>query len=122
MERMMPNVLITLIAGANTQMRDFLKRAEGFPMAPKAIDGPILKSLSAQLAEVGAALRAASPEMGRVARAHAVYGEYKELLVQLNEAIEPLHGQLLVRQVQLGVSRLHLESARSWASAYSRTR
>lgn len=118
----MPGDLLDLLCKATNEMRDFLRRVRESEAGSGSVDASRLKSLTARLRRVGEATRAGHPEEVSRARASSVYGEYKDLLAEVQSVLKPLQDRLLARQDELGMKRTQVEAVRSWAAAYERTR
>jgi hypothetical protein len=116
------NVLLDVLRQASGEMRDFVRRVRELAAAPRGLNASHVKSLAARLAQINSIVRNATPETVATVRASSVYSEYKALLADVRNSIEPLRGQLIVRQVQIGLARFRIESARAWAGALERTR
>jgi len=114
--------LLDLLCKATNEMRDFLRREQEFAMHPGSIDAAVVKSLTARLREVGEATRAGRPEEISRARASSVYGEYKDLLAEVQRILKPFQDRLIARQDELGLKRTQVDAVRSWTDAYQRTR
>lgn len=111
-----------LLCQATNEMRDFLRRVQESEACPGSVDASLVKSLTARLRQVGEATRAGRPGEVSRARASSAYGEYRDLLVQVQSVLKPLHDRLVARQDELGMKRTQVEAVRSWAAAYQRTR
>lgn len=114
--------LLDLLCKATNEMRDFLRREQEFVEHPGSIDAAVVKSLTARLREFGEATRAGRPEEVSRARASSVYGEYRDLLAEVQRILKPFQDRLVARQDELSLKRRQVEAVRSRAAAYQRTR
>ncbi|HEX4075541.1 MAG TPA: hypothetical protein VHX49_09100 [Candidatus Acidoferrales bacterium] len=118
----MPGDLLDLLGKATNEMRDFLQRVRESDAQPASVDASRVKSLTARLRRTGEAIRAARPQEVSRARASSVYGEYKDLLAQVQHILKPFHDRLVARQGELGMKQTQVQAVRAWAAAYERTR
>ncbi|HTX16253.1 MAG TPA: hypothetical protein VMD77_13225 [Candidatus Baltobacteraceae bacterium] len=118
----MPADLLDLLCKATNEMSEFLRRVKEFAAGNRCVDPSLVKSLTARLRQVAEATRDALPQDVSRARASSVYGNYRELLAEVQAVLKPFQEQLAARQSELGAKRSQVAALRSWASAYQRTR
>lgn len=116
------DTLLDALRQASSEMRDFVCRVRDLGNAPCGLNATHVKSLAGRLARLKSIASDATPEVIAAVRGSSVYSEYKALLADVRNSIERLRGKLMVRQVQIGLARFRIESARAWACALERTR